>query len=146
MSIKHKIYTQNKQDKIELTSSLRTLAKKVIVTALDYQEIDFPTEISLTFVDNDEIHELNKEYRGKDSATDVLSFPLFGNGEIEYDDESDEAVAIGDKRYLVNTSGSIQKASASSTSSSRPELGKGFKDIKDSNDTTWTVDSSGIIQ
>ena len=57
-----------------------------------------------------------------------------------------EAVSIGDKRYLVNTSGAIQKASASSTSSSRPELGKGFKDIKDSNDTTWTVDSSGIIQ
>ena len=96
MSIKHKIYTQNKQDKIELTSSLRTLAKKVIVTALDYQEIDFPTEISLTFVDNDEIHELNRQYRDKDSATDVLSFPLFENGEIEYDDESDEAVAIGD--------------------------------------------------
>ena len=88
MSIKHKIYTQNKQDKIELTSSLRTLAKKVIVTALEYQEIDFPVEISLTFVDNDEIHELNRQYRDKDSATDVLSFPLFENGEIEYDDES----------------------------------------------------------
>lgn len=94
--IKHTIYTQNKQDKIELTSSLRTLVKKVITAALDYQEIDFPVEISLTFVDNDEIHSLNKEYREKDSATDVLSFPLFENGEIEYDDESDEPCAIGD--------------------------------------------------
>lgn len=94
--IKHTIYTQNKQDKIELTSSLRTLAKKAITTALDYQEIDFPVEISLTFVDNGEIHELNKEYRGKDSATDVLSFPMFENGEIEYDDESGEPCAIGD--------------------------------------------------
>ncbi len=94
--IKHTIYTQNKQDKIELTSALRTLAKKVIVTALDYQEIDFPVEISLTFVDNEEIHALNKEYREKDSATDVLSFPMFDNGEIEYDDESDEPCAIGD--------------------------------------------------
>ncbi len=94
--IKHTIYTQNKQDKIELTSALRSLAKKVIVSALDYQEIDFPVEISLTFVDNEEIHELNKEYREKDSATDVLSFPMFENGEIEYDDESDEPCAIGD--------------------------------------------------
>ncbi len=94
--IKHTIYTQNKQDKVELTSSLRTLAKKVINAALDYQEIDFPVEISLTFVDNEEIHQLNKEYREKDSATDVLSFPLFENGEIEYDDESDEPTAIGD--------------------------------------------------
>ena len=57
-----------------------------------------------------------------------------------------KAVSIGEKRYLVNTSGNIQKASASSTSASKPELGKGFKDIKDSNDTIWTVDSSGIIQ
>lgn len=94
--IKHKIYTQNNQDKIELTSSLRTLAKKVIVAALDYQEIDFPVEISLSFVDNEQIHALNKEYREKDSATDVLSFPMFENGEIEYDDETDEPCAIGD--------------------------------------------------
>lgn len=94
--IKHTIYTQNKQDKIELTSSLRTLAKKVIVAALDYQEIDFPVEISLTFVDNEQIHALNKEYREKDSATDVLSFPMFENGEIEYDDEAEEPCAIGD--------------------------------------------------
>lgn len=94
--IKHTIYTQNKQDKVELTSSLRSLVKKVIIAALDYQEIDFPVEISLSFVDNEQIHELNNEYREKDSATDVLSFPMFDNGEIEYDDESDEPCAIGD--------------------------------------------------
>lgn len=57
-----------------------------------------------------------------------------------------EAVSVGEKSYLINTSGSIQKASSSSSSSSRPELGKGYKDIKDTNDTVWTVDTSGIIQ
>lgn len=57
-----------------------------------------------------------------------------------------EPVSISEKRYLVNTSGTIQKATSSSSSASRPELGKGFKDIKDSNDTAWTVDTSGIIQ
>ena len=57
-----------------------------------------------------------------------------------------EAVSLGEKTYLINTSGNIQKASSSSTSSARPELGKGFKDIKDTNDTVGTVDSSGIIQ
>ena len=57
-----------------------------------------------------------------------------------------EPVSICEKRYLVNTSGTIQKATSSSSSASRPELGKGFKDIKDSNDTAWTVDTSGIIQ
>ena len=48
--------------------------------------------------------------------------------------------------YLVNTSGAIQKASASTKSSSRPELGNGFKDFKDSNDKIWVVDRNGIIQ
>lgn len=48
--------------------------------------------------------------------------------------------------YLVNTSGTIQKASSSSKSSAKPELGSGYKDVKDSNDKIWTVDTNGIIQ
>ena len=34
-------------------------------------------EISLSFVSLDEIHELNRDYRGVDTPTDVLSFPMF---------------------------------------------------------------------
>lgn len=48
--------------------------------------------------------------------------------------------------YLVNTSGTIQKASSSSKSSEKPELGNGFKDIKDSNGKVWVVDVNGVIQ
>lgn len=48
--------------------------------------------------------------------------------------------------YLVNTSGSIQKASSSSKSSVKPELGNGFKDVKDANDYIWVVDINGIVQ
>lgn len=48
--------------------------------------------------------------------------------------------------YLVGTNGAIQKASASSKSAARPELGTGYKDVKDSNDKIWTVDANGIIQ
>lgn len=40
-------------------------------------------EISVTFVDLDEIHELNKQYRGVDKSTDVLSFPQFDDLEEE---------------------------------------------------------------
>lgn len=38
---------------------------------------DMDVEISLSFVSLEEIHELNREYRGVDSPTDVLSFPMF---------------------------------------------------------------------
>ncbi len=94
--IKHKIYTKNDQSKIQLTSALRSVVKKAIVNVLEYQEIDFPVEISVTFTNNEKIKVLNAEYRQKDCDTDVLSFPLFENGEIEYDDESDEPCALGD--------------------------------------------------
>ncbi len=53
---------------------------------------------------------------------------------------------LGEVRYLVNTSGTVQKASSSSTSDAKPELGRGFKDFKDSNGTIWTVNTNGIIQ
>ena len=60
--LKHTIYTKNEQVKVELTTALRNTVKKAIIAALDYQEIDFPVEISVTFTDNEKIHALNKEY------------------------------------------------------------------------------------
>lgn len=55
-------------------------------------------------------------------------------------------VELDGVQYLVNASGSIQKASSSSKSQAKPELGNGFKDVKDANDKIWTVDVNGIIQ
>ena len=39
--------------------------------------IDMDVEISLSFVSLEEIHRMNREYRGVDRPTDVLSFPMF---------------------------------------------------------------------
>lgn len=45
---------------------------------LELEEVDSNlAEISLTFVDMEEIQQLNREYRDTDSVTDVLSFPQF---------------------------------------------------------------------
>ncbi len=73
---------------------------------------------------------------------------VFDNG-LRLDADRDlkyAPVELDGVRYLVNASGSIQKASSSSKSSSRPELGNGFKDLKDANDKIWTVDANGVIQ
>ncbi len=55
-------------------------------------------------------------------------------------------VTFEGQKYLVNASGTIQKAAASSKSASRPELGDGYRDVRDSNDIIWTVDTNGIVQ
>ena len=44
---------------------------------LEYEHFDDPAEISVTFVDNAAIAELNNQYRNKPMPTDVLSFPEF---------------------------------------------------------------------
>lgn len=47
-------------------------------------------DVSLTFVDDERIHQLNKQYRGIDRPTDVLSFAMQETGEGEMDIRYDE--------------------------------------------------------
>lgn len=95
--MKNKIYTKNEQKIVEITPAVRSLIKKAVNEALKYEEVEFDCEVSVTFTDNDSIHKLNKEYRNKDVPTDVLSFPLLENGEIDENEIVEgEAVALGD--------------------------------------------------
>jgi|SRR6056297_62682 len=57
------------------------LIEKAVEACLIEENISKNIEISLSFVENKEIQELNEKYRGKNYTTDVLSFPL--NEEIE---------------------------------------------------------------
>ena len=70
------IYTDNRQEKIEVTEELVKELETTIQFALKEEEVIVPSEISLLFVDNDEIREINRETRNIDRATDVLSFPM----------------------------------------------------------------------
>lgn len=58
-----------KNEWYEQIDSLLTFAKK-------QEHIDSEAELSVTFVDKDEIQNINKMYRGKDKVTDVISFAL----------------------------------------------------------------------
>ena len=42
----------------------------------DYLKLPSNTEMSVTLMDNAEIHRINKEYRGVDKPTDVISFAI----------------------------------------------------------------------
>ncbi|GAA3613847.1 rRNA maturation RNase YbeY [Secundilactobacillus similis] len=52
------------------------LVQKVLDYAGQYIKLKENTEMSVTFVNNDRIQEINKEYRGVDRATDVISFAI----------------------------------------------------------------------
>jgi len=59
--------------------------EKLLNFAAEKQKIEGGTELSVTFVTNDKIQEINREYRDKDRPTDVISFAMeeMGEGEIE---------------------------------------------------------------
>ena len=58
---------------------------KLLEYALNYKELS-NVEFNVILVDEEKIHEINKEYRGIDRVTDVISFALEDYKDIEYDD------------------------------------------------------------
>ena len=67
----------------EVNEEAQQLVESVLQFAAKKEGIEEGTELSVTFVDNERIREINKEYRDKDSATDVISFALEEMGEDE---------------------------------------------------------------
>ena len=51
------------------------IAEAVINQVADMEEVPYEFDVYVTMVDNTAIHEINKEHRGIDRSTDVLSFP-----------------------------------------------------------------------
>lgn len=85
----------NEQDKMEIDEHLIDLLNKVLQIAAEAEGIS-EGEVALTFVDDEAIHELNRDYRGIDRPTDVLSFAMNESMddelEIVYELEEDEEV------------------------------------------------------
>ena len=95
--MKIKIYYANEQKIVKIPLSLRSLINRVVKATLENENFGKDAEVSVSFVDNETIHKLNLEYRGKDKPTDVLSFPMTDGDEEEDDiDLSTGAVMLGD--------------------------------------------------
>ncbi len=94
--MRHYIHFTNEQDKENVTAELRCLVKAAIYASLAYEDFQCSAEVSVTFTDDEGIHEINREHRDTDSATDVLSFPMMSE-DGEYDiNMGNEAVILGD--------------------------------------------------
>lgn len=89
------IFLSDEQDKIPLPEYAERLIEDCTREALTEEEIEDDAEVSVTFVDNGRIRELNAEFRKIDRETDVLSFPIGGEEGFEVDPDND-AIILGD--------------------------------------------------
>jgi len=102
-----KIYYSD--DNNRLTSEIRSLMEQAALKAVDLEfgndlkeagmcPEDADAEIGVTVVSGDEIRELNRDHRGVDRITDVLSFPQYDDMEYLAEDLTDNEcqVLIGD--------------------------------------------------
>ncbi len=83
--MKLKIYFENDQRKHSIKYKMQMLIRHTILETLEYEGMENDVEVSVTFVDDEGIRELNNKFRGLDKPTDVLSFPL-----LDYEGESEE--------------------------------------------------------
>lgn len=90
-----KVYITDNQDVVKIPSGIRMLVRRCCNAVLNYEDFEQSAEVSVRFVDDAEIKNLNAQYRGKDAATDVLSFPLCEGGDYEENPESGNVV-LGD--------------------------------------------------
>lgn len=79
---KLKLEWLNEQDVMPISPELIDRLDQLLLIAGEQEQLT-EGEVSLTFVDDEQIHELNKQYRGIDRPTDVLSFAIRELGEDE---------------------------------------------------------------
>ena len=76
---KAKVLIHNNQKDIKVPVGIRLLIRRSCTAVLTYENFPSNAEVSVSFVNDKQIHELNLKYRNMDKPTDVLSFPL-GDG------------------------------------------------------------------
>lgn len=96
MAEKIKVIISDDQKDVKIPTGIRMLIRRCCHAVLDLEGFKESAEISVRFVDDVEIQRLNKEYRGKDKTTDVLSFPMKNEkGEFEINHDTGARV-LGD--------------------------------------------------
>lgn len=88
------ICMENAQDKITLGEYLEKRLQDGLNAVAKLHDLDDMTEVDITIVDDEEIHQLNRDYRNVDRPTDVLSFAL------DEDDEDEPELMEGQLHLL----------------------------------------------
>ena len=99
---KLKVYIKNNQKNVKIPVGLRLLVRKCCAAVLSYEHFGNDAEVSVSFVSNNEIRRLNRQFRDKDKSTDVLSFPLGEDGHYDMNNETG-AYLLGDVVISLET-------------------------------------------
>lgn len=95
MAYIYKVTIVEKQTVMEMPLGLRLLVRRVCNSILTHEKFNHSADVSIVFVDNDYIQSLNKQYRGNDAPTDMLSFPATKDGDYEINPETGSKI-LGD--------------------------------------------------
>ncbi|MBC8545575.1 rRNA maturation RNase YbeY [Clostridiaceae bacterium NSJ-31] len=90
-----KVYITNRQKEVKIPTGTRLLIRRCCHAVLDLEGMTGSAEVSVSFLNNKQIRELNAEYRNIDRETDVLSFPMGENGVFDTNQETGAAI-LGD--------------------------------------------------
>ena len=90
-----KVLITNRQKDVKIPSGIRLLIRRCCHAVLAAEQFGDSAEVSVSFVNNEQIRQLNNEFRQKDAATDVLSFPLGQDGVYDRNLETG-ALQLGD--------------------------------------------------
>lgn len=93
MSVKVNIVSKYKN--IKLPAGTRLLIRKSCNATLKLEGIEESAEVDVTLVNDEDIRQMNSQFRNIDSATDVLSFPLGADGKFDTNPETC-ALMLGD--------------------------------------------------
>ena len=92
---KIRVIITNKQKDIKIPTGLRMLIRRCCNAVFRMEKFEGSVEVSVTFVNNEQIKEYNAQYRNKNIETDVLSFPMGENGVYDVNPETGAKI-LGD--------------------------------------------------
>ena len=95
------------ETKVTFPFDMKTILEQVMETVTEMEKCPYETSVSLLVTDNDGIRQFNRDYRGIDSETDVLSFPnitfdragdfsVVESGEADFFDPDSGELILGD--------------------------------------------------
>ncbi len=79
----------------EIDYYFKKVIRQAITATLDKCEFPYEAIVSVTLCDGAYIKALNRQYRGNDKETDVLSFPIYDDGDFDVSECIDGAL-LGD--------------------------------------------------